>query len=77
MKNGETYWGSVEAVLTIDFFSCKICVVALGLHMYDIASAQATCVHSTQQPCGTWQVLWDTVSVWAIGFLSGTSRSSI
>ena len=38
------------------------CVVALGLHMYDIASAQATCVHSTQQPCGTWQVLWDTVS---------------
>lgn len=58
MKNGETYWGSVEAVLTIDFFSCKICVVALGLHMYDIASAQATCVHSTQQPCGTWQVLW-------------------
>ena len=53
------------------------CGVALGLGMYDIASPQATGVHSTQQPCGTWQVLWDTVSVWAIGFLSGTSRSSI
>lgn len=53
------------------------CVVAPGLGMYDIASAQATGVHSTQQPCGTWQVLWDPGSAWAIGFLSGTSRSSI